>query len=154
LRSMAEASELASWADYVSPLAKRIADIREKISSLAEIHHWPIVQSQLDDRRVVRRMVLKRVVHGVDKNPMAVELAKVSLWLHSFTVGAPLSFLDHHLRCGDSVIGAFVQPTLEALKERGGLFNLGEITRVEQIANVMSEIEQEHRQRHHGSRAV
>ena len=89
LRSMAEASELVSWADYVSPLAKRIADIREKISSQAEAHHWPIVQSQLDDRRVVRRMVLKRVVHGVDKNPMAVELAKFSLWLHSFTVGAP-----------------------------------------------------------------
>ncbi len=142
LRSMAEASELVTWADYVSPLVKRIADIREKISSQAEARHWPIVQSQLDDRRVVRRMVLKRVVHGVDKNPMAVELAKVSLWLHSFTVGAPLSFLDHHLRCGDSVIGGFVRPTLEALKERGGLFNVGEITRVEQIAGVMSEIEQ------------
>jgi len=142
LRSMAEASELVRWGDYISPLAKRIADIREKISSQAEAHHWPIVHGQLDDRRVVRRMVLKRVVHGVDKNPMAVELAKVSLWLHSFTVGAPLSFLDHHLRCGDSVIGAFVRPTLEALKERGGLFNVGEITRVEQVASVMSEIEQ------------
>jgi len=47
--------------------------------------------------------VLKRCVYGVDKNPMAVELAKVALWLHTFTVGAPLSFLDHHLRCGDSV---------------------------------------------------
>ena len=37
-------------------------------------------------------MVLKRCIYGVDKNPMAVELAKVSLWLHTFTVGAPLSF--------------------------------------------------------------
>ena len=46
-------------------------------------------------------MVLKRCIYGVDKNPLTVELAKVSLWLHSFTVGAPLSFLDHHLRCGD-----------------------------------------------------
>ena len=35
---------------------------------------------------------------------MAVELAKVSLWLHTFTVGAPLSFLNHHLRCGDHVV--------------------------------------------------
>ena len=48
-------------------------------------------------------MVLKRCIYGVDKNPLTVELAKVSLWLHSFTVGAPLSFLDHHLRCGDSL---------------------------------------------------
>src|SRR5258708_13028747 len=54
-------------------------------------------------------MVLKRCVYGVDKNPMAVELAKVSLWLHTFTVGAPLSFLDHHLRCGDSLFGLWVK---------------------------------------------
>jgi len=40
---------------------------------------------------------------------MAVELAKVSLWLHTFTVGAPLSFLDHHLRCGDSLFGSWVR---------------------------------------------
>ncbi len=73
----------------------------------AKAHGWPIAESQLDDRHIVRRMVLKRVVYGVDKNPMAVELAKVALWLHSFTVGAPLSFLDHHLRCGDSVLGAW-----------------------------------------------
>ena len=53
-------------------------------------------------------MILKRVIHGVDKNPMAVELAKVALWLHTFTVGAPLSFLDHHLRCGDSLLGLWV----------------------------------------------
>ena len=70
-------------------------------------------------------MVLKRVVYGVDKNPMAVELAKVALWLHSFTVGAPLSFLDHHLRCGDSVVGAWARPTVDALKARGALFNTG-----------------------------
>ncbi len=142
LRSMAEAAELITWAAYVSPLAKRIADIRERILNQAETHHWLNIESQLDDRRIVRRMVLKRVVHGVDKNPMAVELAKVSLWLHSFTVGAPLSYLDHHLRCGDSVLGAFVRPTLNSLKERGSLFNLGEITRVENVASVMSDIEQ------------
>ena len=54
-------------------------------------------------------MVLKRCIYGVDKNPMAVELAKVSLWLHTFTVGAPLSFLNHHLRCGDSLFGLWVK---------------------------------------------
>ena len=54
----------------------------------------------------MKRIVLKRCIYGVDLNPLAVELAKVSLWLHTFTVGAPLSFLDHHLRCGNSLIGA------------------------------------------------
>ena len=69
---------------------------------------WRIDAERLDDRHIVRRMVLKRCVYGVDKNPMAVELAKVSLWLHTFTAGAPLSFLDHHLRCGDSLFGGWV----------------------------------------------
>ncbi len=52
--------------------------------------------------------MLKRVIYGVDLNQLAVELAKLSLWLHSFTVGAPLSFLDHHLRDGDSLFGVWV----------------------------------------------
>ena len=64
---------------------------------------------QLDDRHIVRRMVLKRCVYGVDKHMMAVELTKVALWLHTFTVGAPLSFLDHHLRNGDSLFGLWVR---------------------------------------------
>jgi hypothetical protein len=107
LDAMAEAAAAVGFTNYVSPLAGRIEAIRSRILKEAKAHGWPIAESQLDDRHIVRRMVLKRVVYGVDKNPMAVELAKVSLWLHSFTVGAPLSFLDHHLRCGDSVIGAW-----------------------------------------------
>ncbi len=55
---------------------------------------------------LLKRAVLKRCVYGVDLNAMAVELAKVSLWLDAFTLGAPLSFLDHHLKCGNSLIGA------------------------------------------------
>lgn len=64
---------------------------------------------RLTDVNLVKRHVLKRCVFGVDINPMAVELAKVSLWLDCFTLGAPLSFLDHHLRCGNSLLGADVE---------------------------------------------
>ena len=64
-----------------------------------------MTDAQLDDRHIVRRMVLKKSIFGVDKNAMAVELAKTALWLHTFTVGAPLSFLDHHLKTGDSLHG-------------------------------------------------
>ena len=142
LEAQEEAAKLVSWGTYVTPLAARVAAVRAKIMAEATARGWPIVESQLDDRHVVRRMVLKRVVYGVDKNPMAVELAKVALWLHSFTVGAPLSFLDHHLRAGDSVIGAWVRPTVEALQDRGALFNLGQIARVEQVAGLMAEIEE------------
>jgi len=62
--------------------------------------------AKLTDINLLKRHVLKRCVYGVDLNPMAVELAKVSLWLDAFTLGAPLNFLDHHLRCGNSLIGA------------------------------------------------
>ena len=53
-----------------------------------------------------RRRVVENCIYGVDINPMAVELAKVSLWLHTIAKGEPLSFLDHHIRCGNSLIGA------------------------------------------------
>jgi hypothetical protein len=48
-------------------------------------------------------------------------LAKVALWLHTFTAGAPLSFLDHHLRCGDSLYGEWVRKALDELAARGTL---------------------------------
>jgi len=105
---MAEAHALVTFVDYVSPLIARIAAIRRTILRNAEERGWTIDPEQLDDRHIVRRMVLKRCIYGVDKNLM-VELAKVSLWLHTFTVGAPLSFLDHHLRCGDSLFGSWVR---------------------------------------------
>ena len=142
LAAMAEAAALVEWTDYISPLASRIATIRAKILAQALAHKWPIVESQLDDRHIVRRMVLKRCVYGVDKNPMAVELAKVALWLHSFTVGAPLSFLDHHLRTGDSILGAWVLPTVDARKQRGGAIQSWQIARVERISGAMAEIEE------------
>jgi hypothetical protein len=53
---------------------------------------------------------------------MAVELAKVSLWLHTFTVGAPLSFLDHHLRCGDSLFGCWVRAGIDKAAALAGHF--------------------------------
>jgi len=106
---------------WASPLIKRIADIRGRIQSAAHQQRWAVTEAQLDDRHIVRRMILKRVVHGVDKNPMAVELAKVALWLHTFTVGAPLSFLDHHLRCGDSLFGGKVSQIRDALNRQGSL---------------------------------
>ncbi len=87
-------------------MSDRIDVIRNTILGNAEERGWTIDPEQLDDRHIIRRMVLKRCVYGVDKNLMAVELAKVSLWLHTFTVGAPLSFLDHHLRHGDSLFGS------------------------------------------------
>ena len=122
-----------------SPLAARIAAMRETIMANAEKGGWRIDAERLDDRHIVRRMVLKRCVYGVDKNPMAVELAKVSLWLHTFTAGAPLSFLDHHLRCGDSLFGGWVNKTMDAADP---LFLRGPISEAARTAEAMQSIEE------------
>ncbi|MCY3558646.1 MAG: N-6 DNA methylase [Chloroflexi bacterium] len=90
-------SELVNreWAEakgYVSPLRERLWDIQEQ-------------HPDLSDDALIQRMVLKRCIYGVDKNSMAVELAKVALWLHSFSGALPLPFLDHRLKTGDSLLG-------------------------------------------------
>lgn len=58
------------------------------------------------DRERLRRLVARQCLYGVDANPMAVMLAKLSLWLATLAPGRPLGFLDHHLRCGNSLAGA------------------------------------------------
>lgn len=55
-----------------------------------------------------KRKIAERCLYGVDRNPMAVELAKLALWLETVAVDQPLTFLDHHLRPGDSLVGAAV----------------------------------------------
>jgi hypothetical protein len=125
---------------WASPLIKRIADIRSRILSSAHQHRWAVTEAQLDDRHIVRRMILKRVVHGVDKNPMAVELAKVALWLHTFTVGAPLSFLDHHLKCGDSLFGGKVSDISHELGKFVGMFHQDDLARVARASMTMEAI--------------
>ena len=87
-------------------------------------------------------MVLKRCIYGVDKNRLTVELAKVSLWLHSFTVGAPLSFLDHHLRCGDSLVGLRVRDATDELHRLGGMFAGSAIAGAEAATEGMQRIEE------------
>ncbi|MEK7766858.1 MAG: hypothetical protein AAB368_11525, partial [bacterium] len=74
--------------------------------------------SRLTHVNLLKRHVLKRCIFGVDLNPMAVELAKVSLWLDCFTLGAPLSFLDHHIRCGNSLVGVEVDDVRTVLEPK------------------------------------
>jgi hypothetical protein len=69
-----------------------------------------------------RRRVAERCLYGVDLSLMAVELAKLSLWLASVAQGRPLSFLDHHLRWGNSLIGAGLEDLAAAL---AGIASIG-----------------------------
>ena len=96
-----------------NPIQRLVERVRREILAEMACQGIALDPARLDDTALLTRLVMKRCIYGVDLNPLAVELAKLSLWLHSFTVGAPLSFLDHHLRWGNSVIGADVR-TVEA----------------------------------------
>jgi len=141
LETMADANDTSPGGLYRSPVAARIVAIRDHIRASADANGWTVQESGLDDRHIVRRMVLKRCIFGVDLNPMAVELAKLSLWLHSFTVGAPLSFLDHHLRCGDSLFGEFVGKAVTRLQDEYGLSLSQAVVSAQAAAAGMADIE-------------
>ena len=59
-----------------------------------------------EDVRHAIRDVIGHCIYGVDINPMAVELCKVALWMEALEPGKPLSFLEHHIQCGNSLLGA------------------------------------------------
>ncbi|MCB9126958.1 MAG: N-6 DNA methylase [Ardenticatenales bacterium] len=65
-----------------------------------------------------RRRVVASCIYGVDLNPLAVELAKLSLWLNTVAKDRPLSFLDHHIRVGNSLVGARLEALHEAQPKR------------------------------------
>ncbi len=75
----------------------------------------------LDERArvAIRRAVAERCLYGVDLNPMAVQLARLSLWLATLAADRPLSFLDHRLQTGDSLLGAWVANLRHAPVSRG-----------------------------------
>jgi Eco57I restriction-modification methylase len=60
------------------------------------------------EREATRRAIAERCLYGVDVNPMAVQLARLSLWLATLAADRPLTFLDHHLQTGDSLLGAWL----------------------------------------------
>ncbi|MCX9080403.1 MAG: N-6 DNA methylase [Candidatus Methanoperedens sp.] len=76
---------------------------------LAQIRTGTEYPSDKEEQRA-RREILQHCIYGVDLNPMAVELAKVSLWINAVVEDMPLNFLDHHIKCGNSLIGT--TPTL------------------------------------------
>ncbi len=70
---------------------------------------------QIEDGQLLRRLIARRCIYGVDLNPLAVELARLSIWIHTFVPGLPLSLLDHRLVEGNALVGV---ATLEDAKAK------------------------------------
>ena len=80
-----------------------LPDIAQLLKELSQDNG--AVASQPEDGDLLRRLILKRCIYGVDLSPMAVEVANVTLWLASFVPGLALSYLGSNLKCGDALIG-------------------------------------------------
>lgn len=101
-------------------LVSVVDELSDRVARFLGDHPLPAVTKELDDLRagagatygigvedvaLLRRLVLRRCVYGVDLSPMGAEIAKVSLWLASFVPGLSLAYLDHNVRVGNSLIG-------------------------------------------------
>jgi len=90
-----------------------LAAARRVGKELARIRSGEEEPAPPDYRHAVRD-VIRECIYAVDKNPLAVDLCKVALWIEGHNAGQPLSFLDHHVKCGDSLVGVFDLKVLEA----------------------------------------
>ncbi|MBM39481.1 MAG: hypothetical protein CL765_04070, partial [Chloroflexi bacterium] len=104
----------------IDELARLRTSATEALGPLAE-------GIDIEDTTLLRRQIVRRCIYGVDLNPVAVELARVSLWIHTFVPGLPLSMLDHHLVAGNSLVGiGTLDEARELVSEAAGgpLFNV------------------------------
>ena len=62
-------------------------------------------QMAFEDSQLLRRLIARRCIYGVDLNPLSVELARLAIWIHTFVPGLPLSVLDHNLVNGNALVG-------------------------------------------------
>ncbi len=97
-----------------------LPQISERLSSLREAAHKALGDDiDIPNGSLLRRLVARNCIYGVDSNHVAVELARLAVWVHTFVPGLPLSFLDHSLVHGDSLTGiASVKTAEDAVRER------------------------------------
>ena len=89
-----------------------LAGARRLAAEIARIEAAPDAPTEAQRQHALREVV-QHCIYGVDKNPLAVELCKTALWIETVEPGKPLSFLDHRIREGDSLIGVFDLAVLE-----------------------------------------
>lgn len=124
------------------------ADLRqlvdEESAKIAEQLKFLNLDYQPDEAQILKRALLKRCIFGVDLNPFAVELARLSLWMDSFIFGTPLSFIEHHVQHGNALMGASVQEfvdynAVEVAQNDFFVENLG--ARFDELRTVMQELD-------------
>ncbi len=79
------------------------------------------IEARIEDGPLLRRLIARRCIYGVDLNPLSVQLTRLSIWIHSFVPGLSLSFLDHKLVHGNSLVGVgTLDEVRDKLEEKSG----------------------------------
>ena len=109
-----------SFRDYLArPGSKGAAGIRAELQKLKEAARANLgdmaEQMTFEDSQLLRRLIARRCIYGVDLNPLSVELARLSIWIHTFVPGLPLSVLDHNLVVGNALVGV---ATIQEIKDK------------------------------------
>ena len=105
-------------------LAKRqLAGVSRELSDLRAAANKELGEAagmvEIEDGPLLRRLIARRCVYGVDLNPLSVQLARLSVWIHTFVPGLPLSFLDHNLIQGNALVGVgMIDELHEKLQDR------------------------------------
>jgi hypothetical protein len=109
-----------AFSDYLAE--RQLARVENELETLRteakEKFAHTDAEPEIERDQVLRRQIARRCVYGVDLNPLATELARLSLWIHTFVPGLPLTFLDYNLRTGDALVGA---GTLEEMSDVMGV---------------------------------
>ena len=115
-------------ADYLA--VRHLAGVKNELAELRSISVATLRETGHDvpaeDSQLLRRLIARRCIYGVDINPLAVQLARLAVWIHTFVSGLPLSFLDRTLIRGNSLVGmGTINELSETLtKFSSPLFNL------------------------------
>ncbi len=128
--------QLDTDTDLQQLVAQESAKIAEQLQFL-NLDYVP------DDAQILKRALLKRCIFGVDLNPFAVELARLSLWMDSFIFGTPLSFIEHHVQHGNALMGASVQEFIayNATEVKQNDFFVDDLSaRFDELRSVMQEL--------------
>ncbi len=122
-------------------VADESAKIHQQLAFL-NLHTQP--ETTPGDAQILKRALLKRCIYGLDLNPFAVELARLSLWIDSFIFGTPLSFIEHHIQHGNALLGASVADFIayNATEQmQGDLFVQDLRGRFDELRSVMQQLD-------------
>ena len=112
-------------------VGRQLPGVRRQLAVLREVARAELADAagsaDIEDGKLLRRLIARRCIYGVDLNALSVQLARLAVWIHTFVPGLPLSFLDHNLVRGNALVGVgSVDDIAKKLQEATGTLFAGD----------------------------